>query len=1200
MPGEDLVKGLTDELTKLIKAKLALVDKLKKNILSRNGANLDELHRLAVEIYKKKSQYSTLHPQKMKHLVDLRKALVDAENHEDLLLKKIASLENKLNDQYIFNRNSKDITDLDQVYDSYADLAALLGNLRQAIDEESAESSVKPETFAVTEKFKAEQVSDEVEKAVEEDQTPVTSSLPQPPSQENRNIPDSTTNDSRSIVFDPIGLNPSPAPAANLQVDIPGKAEQVIQNIHDITNPDTENVTDDNSDNPNTASSADDPSPWTGSTNGDKKSVETKYDVDEKKFFVYKNEKEDKIEAENRERAAEDLKRLAAREVYERNIAAAREANEAKIREEQTARNMEYDKRAEAAGKPVGRMKVENTGSRSPREVTTANAFQASDSQISLVTYNKLNPPKYEFASDTELQEQKKKFITQFKNLIVAKPYEDRMAAINPFRESTDLKMFVQDNDFMDDLMNDLRNVAREEHVDPVDNEDDENKVQSQNSDEGNAASNPRSLNGEVQQHPIVVADKQNINEDSPVLPADQQDQRNLKEGISKTSIGVSAEAADSSSGAVVKTPSALSSKKITPEKSSAQKKSPNELAANKVLMDAQKVAKEADEMAGYNQKIGLWKDANIACKTAIESALKALDAVKRKKGDAGTKLMKANQDLDSAKNKLTEAQKASAASEDASSSKNEHKKDKKDKPTKAKNKFTEDQKSRGASEDVSLSKNEHKNDKLLPRTTPRPTSKAFAANAQLNTKVLAEYLYEADEKVLSDIRAQAFEQANSGSSVSPSRSENSSADQNQIQSGLNESEVQDVDEKIHVNPVEEDSNRADDDLRENNPQSLQGGSVSTANHFIITSLVGDHEDNLLESTANQVEKNLLNVQQEGPAAPRSLQTKLAAVMPLDAVEEEDSTTVVNINQNSASGVHNLPKQQEENGRKTDYLSENGLVTHKVQVSSSPLLSVPDTIITKPETKGTKITGEQSNHVLADFLYIYAAVPFTEQKEVTKSHIKGYDRSPYKLEGDNLRKLLSKDGLQVQVPGGKPYHFDCNEGIPTTKLPERAHQGDKKELGLTIVNMIDNVVAKSGVVNVNTHDPFVAEMAHQYLSKLKQDGIYVLVDIKLAGNPYNENSSKMNQIEHKIIREIMEIVPKQNKATTDTAITGATKTEHKDPRDEWTKEATSNRKTEFLRDRVKGMLQNINERCGYEPEIESLREDHSHSSSKLF
>lgn len=98
---------------------------------------------------------------------------------------------------------------------------------------------------------------------------------------------------------------------------------------------------------------------------------------------------------------------------------------------------------------------------------------------------------------------------------------------------------------------------------------------------------------------------------------------------------------------------------------------------------------------------------------------------------------------------------------------------------------------------------------------------------------------------------------------------------------------------------------------------------------------------------------------------------------------------------------------------------------------------------------------------------------------------------------DNLVKLKAGQSIHVNSPSGHQYQFSNQDG-PKAELSHEAaykkldggketEEQTKQRLAVTIVNMIDNVLAKGTTVNVETDDPFVAGVARAYLDRIKKE-----------------------------------------------------------------------------------------------------------------
>jgi hypothetical protein len=116
------------------------------------------------------------------------------------------------------------------------------------------------------------------------------------------------------------------------------------------------------------------------------------------------------------------------------------------------------------------------------------------------------------------------------------------------------------------------------------------------------------------------------------------------------------------------------------------------------------------------------------------------------------------------------------------------------------------------------------------------------------------------------------------------------------------------------------------------------------------------------------------------------------------------------------------------------------------------------------------------------------------------------------LEPDQYGQLVSDQGLRVVSPSEMEYTLTkpkddkppvaiLTQADAAKKLNDTETEAQHKQrLTLTIMNMIDNVVSKSNIVNVTTSDPFVAEVAKSYIYYLQttQD-LYIDDQVTLRG-----------------------------------------------------------------------------------------------------
>ena len=132
--------------------------------------------------------------------------------------------------------------------------------------------------------------------------------------------------------------------------------------------------------------------------------------------------------------------------------------------------------------------------------------------------------------------------------------------------------------------------------------------------------------------------------------------------------------------------------------------------------------------------------------------------------------------------------------------------------------------------------------------------------------------------------------------------------------------------------------------------------------------------------------------------------------------------------------------------------------------------------------------------------------------------------SQKQIEDPNLFAKFQKEAVPVICPtSGQEYLLSFKGEIPSAVLKEKnaeRFEGDSDDEHLqrraaTIINMLDNVLAKSEEINIKTSDPFLAEIASSYLTYLQTikdaDGYPFKIDVKLASIVASSDAASQNQ-----------------------------------------------------------------------------------------
>lgn len=104
-------------------------------------------------------------------------------------------------------------------------------------------------------------------------------------------------------------------------------------------------------------------------------------------------------------------------------------------------------------------------------------------------------------------------------------------------------------------------------------------------------------------------------------------------------------------------------------------------------------------------------------------------------------------------------------------------------------------------------------------------------------------------------------------------------------------------------------------------------------------------------------------------------------------------------------------------------------------------------------------------------------------------------------------KQMRETSLLVKSPAGHLYRFsEGRDGQePRAEMTEAQAKPDPNDsldqsnlrLAQTIINMIDNVLSRSDVIDVNTSNPFVAAIAREYISHIKNKKENVIISDKI-------------------------------------------------------------------------------------------------------
>ena len=134
------------------------------------------------------------------------------------------------------------------------------------------------------------------------------------------------------------------------------------------------------------------------------------------------------------------------------------------------------------------------------------------------------------------------------------------------------------------------------------------------------------------------------------------------------------------------------------------------------------------------------------------------------------------------------------------------------------------------------------------------------------------------------------------------------------------------------------------------------------------------------------------------------------------------------------------------------------------------------------------------------------------------------------LNEEQLNQLKSKEGLDVTSPAGLNYSFSLETGIPVARLKkEYLFQNEDENIknqrrAMAVINMIDNVLAHSSVVNIKTRDPLLANIARDYVNHLNETCGFNITfyDLNLPAEKdtiQNEHEAIFDQLKTKLLSQ---------------------------------------------------------------------------------
>lgn len=146
-----------------------------------------------------------------------------------------------------------------------------------------------------------------------------------------------------------------------------------------------------------------------------------------------------------------------------------------------------------------------------------------------------------------------------------------------------------------------------------------------------------------------------------------------------------------------------------------------------------------------------------------------------------------------------------------------------------------------------------------------------------------------------------------------------------------------------------------------------------------------------------------------------------------------------------------------------------------------------------------------------------------------------FNRKAVPLDVDQSKDFTSEKGIDVYASAGSLYHFSYKDGVPTTRLAAQTikTEEERERLALTVINMIDNVLAKSSVVHVDTKDPIIAAIANEYIEKLKNVGITLSHKIILNNAAYKHEDNSAKDTVKQTMEKLKPVIEKAERTESD-------------------------------------------------------------------
>ncbi len=313
--------------------------------------------------------------------------------------------------------------------------------------------------------------------------------------------------------------------------------------------------------------------------------------------------------------------------------------------------------------------------------------------------------------------------------------------------------------------------------------------------------------------------------------------------------------------------------------------------------------------------------------------------------------------------------------------------------------------------------------------------------------------------------------------------------------------------------------------INQNKKLQKDNDRVTRENDSFITELQKkDIEIENLNLAANQIATMILDIVGNTPAGSpsdnnlavgcsKALGEALAALQnKLKSLEADKAATLQPDNQSLPSSP---PTPSSEQGNDSP-ISQAGAPGTNVKDQSTQTDGSTDHTSSKKPSKWGKIYAESAN--------LQTPVIISNMTITTINIAHHAGRYPT---NDEIKKFEDGHPVDVISPAGHKYAYSLDQDVPKVSLKSATISDTdvnadhkRKLLAITVMNMIDNVLSKSIVINLTTTDPFIATIATEYIKYLKENDSSFNIQESLHTDPRVSPSDDATKAAKSIFNEL--------------------------------------------------------------------------------